>query len=176
MGGIALVSVYIYSMVGNILDETKGEFPITPVLAGFALVAFNFLFSLLVLFIIPRFGRRTLGITSCIGMAFCNGSAALCLQSKWYMAAFISLVFFMASFSIIGAISYIYVGEVTVDKAAGLTMGFFCLGCIIVSFTAEYIMLWLTVPGTFYLQCAINLIYALIWVFSKESAGKSDKA
>ena len=46
MGGIALVSVYIYSMVGNILDETKGEFPITPVLAGFTLVAFNFIFSL----------------------------------------------------------------------------------------------------------------------------------
>ena len=74
-----LISVYIYSMVGNILEETKGEFPITPVLAGFTLVAFNFLFSLLVLLVIPRFGRRTLGIASCIGMAFFNGSAGLCL-------------------------------------------------------------------------------------------------
>jgi len=76
---------------------------------------------------------------------------------------------------VIGAISFIYVGEVTVDQAAGLTMGFFCLGGIIVSFTAEYAMLWLTVPGTFYLQCIINLTYALIWFFSEESAGKSDK-
>ena len=108
-------------------------------------------------------------------MAFFNGSAGLCLQSKWYMAGFISMVLFMASFSLIGAISFIYVGEVTVDQAAGVTMGFFCLGGIIVSFTAEYVMLWLTVPGTFYFQSAINLIYALIWFCSIESAGKSDK-
>lgn len=81
MGGIVLISVYIYSMIGNILEETNGEFPITPVLGGFTLVAFSFISSLLVLIVIPRFGRKTLGIASCIGMAFFNGSAGLCLQS-----------------------------------------------------------------------------------------------
>ena len=115
LSGINMYSIYVYSMVNNILVETDGKFPITPVMGGFLLSAANFVFAIIMSAVVPKFGRKTLAVLGCLGMMFCNISAGACLSEKWYMAAFVSMVMFMGFFCLPGNVIFIYVSEVTVD-------------------------------------------------------------
>ena len=91
------------------------------------------------------------------------------------MTSFISMIMFMFFFCMPGNVIFIYIAEVTVDQAAGLCMGFFSGSSLLFAFTAEYIMNWLTVSGTFYLEAVINAINFVIWCLAIESVGVSDK-
>ena len=175
LSGIGLTSIYIISMIRNIAEETEGKFPISPVVGGFLLAIVNAVFAVLMSPLVPKFGRKTLSVCGCLGMFLCNVSAGVCLQVKWYMTSFIAMIMFVFFYVLPGNVIYLYVSEVTVDQAAGLSMGFYAVGSLLFSFTTEYLMVWLTVPGTFYLTACINAINLIFWCCAIESAGKSDK-
>lgn len=79
LSGVGLLSIYIYSMLGNVTVETKGEFPITPVLGSFLLALGNLLFAIILSFVVPCVGRKTLAMCGCLGMLLCNISAGVCI-------------------------------------------------------------------------------------------------
>ena len=175
LSGIGLLSIYIYSMIGNIAVETEGKFPITPVLGGFILNLSNLVSGVLLSAVVPKFGRKTLSVFGCIGMILCNISVGACLQEKWYMTSYISMILFVFFYCMPGNVIFIYVSEVTVDQAAGFCMGFYAGGTFLFTLTNEYVMKWLTVTGTFYLAAVINAINFIVWCCTIESSGKSDK-
>ena len=115
LSGINLLSIYVYSMLGNIAVESEGKFQITPVIGGFMLSVANLVFAALISPIVPMLRRKTLAMCGCLGMLLCNISVGVCLQRNWYMIAFISMISFNGFFCMPGNVIYIYVSEVTVD-------------------------------------------------------------
>ena len=85
------------------------------------------------------------------------------------------MILFVLFYCMPGNIIFIYVSEVTVDQAAGFCMCFYAGGTFLFTLTNEYIMKWLTVPGTFYLVSVVNAINFVVWCCAIESSGKSDK-
>ena len=123
----------------------------------------NLISSLLSIFTLNKFGRKTLLLTGQILMGICMVAAGLTLHYKSYLASFILILLFICSFNFgTGSVAWVYCSEVTMDKASGFVVGAMFFTSLIYTFAMEYMLASkMQAFGTFILFGGVSLIGAL---------------
>jgi MFS family permease len=101
----------------------------------------NTLSSVVSIFTLVRFGRKTLLMFGQLVMGICCIVAGLCLIFKAYIWTYILVLVFICAFSIgTGSVAWVYCSEVTTDRASGFVVGAMFTTSLIYTLTMEYMM------------------------------------
>jgi MFS family permease len=101
----------------------------------------NTVSSLISIFTLVRFGRKTLLMFGQVVMGVCCIAAGLCLIFKAYIWTYILILAFIFAFSIgTGSVAWVYCSEVTMDKASGFVIGAMFATSLVYTLTMEYMM------------------------------------
>ena len=139
--GIAMITMYVGSLLGRLADQTNGAFPISPAVGGNCIGIASCIFSFLAGPLVKYMGRKWIMVLGCFGMGFSHIMAGVSLMQTWYLVAFGCIIAYISIFNLTMAnVSFLYTAEVAVDAAAGICIGVQFLNIIQISFTAEYMI------------------------------------
>lgn len=142
-------------------EQSSGsDFPITPIQGTLIVGISNAAGGLFPLFYAGRIGLKTVLTLGHLAMAICLFMIGLSVQQQWDMTSFILIVVFIISYQLsTGSHAWIYVPEVCIDSATGLSVSSQFINCLIITLTFEYMInSALKVHGSFWFFSACSFV------------------
>ncbi|MGL4631439.1 MAG: sugar porter family MFS transporter [Leadbetterella sp.] len=140
-----------------------------------------FFSTLIAIFYVDKFGRKSLLFWGCLLMAISLVVVALCFKMSYFdnYLIFIFLLIYIASFSAsLGAVTWVIISEIFPNKIRALAMSISTLVLWIADFAASYAFPIFnmkygisTTLSIFVILCIVYCVY--IWIMIPETKGKS---
>jgi len=163
-----LIAAMIYSVV---LFESSGT--VDPFIATCFFCSMDLLGTILVIFLIKKFGRKTLLITGHFFVALGLGSCAIATVYSSTIVMFIGVGVAAVAFEISsGPLIYVVLTETCSDT--GLSLGIFSLwiSMVIMSLLTPFLIVAIGAAGTFIFLAGFAFISCIFWaIFMKETLG-----
>ncbi|CDW72682.1 sugar transporter family protein [Stylonychia lemnae] len=174
--GINAIIWYSNNILQKIQDDSGHG--ISPRLGTILIGVTNFIGSIISIFVVRRFGRKTLMVSGNLVMALLLFLVGLFSFLKFNNVMLIMILLFLLIFQQSdGPIFYMYASEITQDTGLGFAFLSLKGSGLIISLTTEYLMDSVLQPsGAFLLFACITLAGAIFFIFAmKETKHLTDK-
>eukprot|EP00347_Sterkiella_histriomuscorum_P020023 403339395 len=179
----SLVIFHEFSGYASIILYSKKIFKsmqpsaLTPKQCNYLIGIINFLATVASVFIIKRFGRRTLLIPGHVLMGLINIIIGLAANYHQDMMIVSFIITFCATYQIFnGPIIWMYLSEVAVDQALAFTFLALWLAYLVIGISTPFMFTNIGVQGVFFMFGIISLLAAVFcYFFLKETRGLNDK-
>lgn len=149
---------------------------VAPLTITFLVGLFNFLATILGVFMISKFGRRTLMLHSNFWMTILMAALGFSLIHKIPSLCIVSVLTFISFYEISsGPITWLYMGEILMDKAISIAVVLNWVIKIIISYVIPVVLLKIgneNIGYIFYTFAGFQVLnFVFIVVFMKETKG-----
>lgn len=128
--------IFSTTLLVKIKEVTEGEFPISPTNGTVLILAGLPLTSVLSMWVLKYFGRKTLMLAGHIGYVIVWAIAGISMLFDLHILLFLCVFAFMVWFVLTeGAMAYVYPAEVCVDSGMGLAVSGPFISMMAMSFT-----------------------------------------
>ena len=125
--GVAVIFIYAGSLLKQFAEQAEessepgtAAFPITPLIGSIMLGAIGTFGTIVSYFLIRCLSRKTLFMIGQLGCGIPLFAAGYCLLHNYAVASFALICFFVFMYEVsIATVTWLYIPEVTVDKASG---------------------------------------------------------
>ena len=178
--GVSPIIMYAGRLIERFNEEAAllgTEFPISPLAGSMIIGLTSSASTILAYYLISYFGRRTLLVSGQIGVALPLFAAGVCLIYEYAITSFILICSFIFVYQFtLASVAWLYIPEVTVDKATGFCMTSQFIFMLQLSLTFEYQLSSIGIQGNMWLFGGVSLLgFLFMLLFVKESRGLTDR-